>query len=618
MEEVRQLKTIDVLSMGRVGVDLYAEQLNVPLSQVSSFKKYLGGSPGNISVGCRRLGLESALFSAVGADDMGTYLLDTLKQEDVNIESVSRKENHLTALAFLGISPPSDFPLLFYRQDCADMQLAACDINTALIEKCRVLQFSGTGISTESMRKVTAASIEIARSTQAKIIFDLDYRPVLWGQCSPLDSKNRFVANSNVTQYYQQFLGLCDVIVGTDEELMIAGGSENIETAIKNIRALSNAAIVYKKGLEGSEVHILEPESKVIHADTFPVKVLNTLGAGDAFMSGLLYGLLKESDNWLQALSYGNACGAIVSSRHGCAPAMPTLAELEYFINQYPSKGGAVIEHLNHTNQINTPLITAPETGFNYGYNSIVSLEDGYQTGMNFGSVKLHKGETYFINAPLETAALLLYGNVTFDYQQQKKKVYRRSYFDEAPYVLHGPQNMQIAIVAHSEAELLIMQTPNSCEFQPLLFDSENMLENEHRGMGLLDDVSYRMVRTVFDKRNRVESNLVVGEIITFQGRWSSCPPHHHPQPEIYHYRFSEPQGFAFAENGKEALKVHHNETLVIQDQKTHAHATAPGYALYTLWFIRHLQDNPYIVPDFEPEHDWCRYPTANKRVWKG
>jgi 5-dehydro-2-deoxygluconokinase len=142
-------------------------------------------------------------------------------------------------------------------------------------------------------------------------------------------------------------------------------------------------------------------------------------------------------------------------------------------------------------------------------------------------------------------------------------------------------------------------------------------LEIDHRGKDLLENTSYRVVRTVFDKRNRPKANLVVGEIVTFQGRWSSYPSHYHAQPEIYHYRFSEPQGYALGENGENILRIEHNDTYQIAEGQTHAHCTAPGYTLYTLWFIRHLVNNPYLIPTFKPEHAWTRESSANKRVWK-
>ncbi len=609
-------KTIDAIAMGRVAVDLYAEQLNTPLSQVESFKKYLGGSLGNISVGSSRLGLRAALISKVGKDAMGEFLLETLRQENINTDSVKQTADYLTGLAMLGITPPSTFPLLFYRENCADMQLTIDDLDANQIAKARYLVISGTGLSTESMRQTTRKAIELAEYSNTKIILDCDFRPVLWKLCSAEDAQNRYVEDAGVSQYYQSFVSGCDIIVGTDEELMIAGGADDIFAAINNIRAITDAAIVYKKGLEGSEVHL--SDGKIIHADTFPVEVLNTLGAGDAFMSGLLLGLV-DNQPWQQTLSYGNACGAIVSNRHGCAPAMPSKEELMHFIQQYPDRGSEVLSDLpnNDAKTAMPPLIQA-KAGFDMGLNRIVSRYDSYQTGMNFSVLKLDQGEQFIVDDGLETAALLLYGQVNFSWANNQQTVIRHSYFDEAPFVLHTPQSQSIRIDAISACELLVMQTDNQTEFESKLFDQNSMLENEHRGQGLLDDVSYRIVRTVFDKRNRPESNLVVGEIITFQGRWSSCPPHYHPQPEIYHYRFSEPQGFAFAEDGHKALKVRHNETLVIQNQKTHAHATAPGYALYTLWFVRHLYKKPYIAPNFVKEHDWCRYPNANQRVWRG
>ncbi len=329
---------------------------------------------------------------------------------------------------------------------------------------------------------------------------------------------------------------------------------------------------------------------------------------------------MVQDKGWQQALAYANASGAIVSSRHGCAPAMPTVDELNYFIEHYHTEGPAIVSSapLQQDNPAlkSSPLIKTPQ-GFPMGETSLVTMDDAYQTGMNFKVIKLNQGERYELTAPLENAALLMTGAVSFQWGDNSQEVKRRSYFDEDPFVLHTPRDLKSAVVALTDCEILLMQTENDVIFSPTLFDSETMFESERRGRGLLDDASYRIVRTVFDKRNRPESNLVVGEIITFQGHWSSCPPHYHPQPEIYHYRFSEPQGFAFAEDGDDALKVYHNDTLVILDNKTHAHATAPGYALYTLWFIRHLKDNPYIMPDFKKEHDWTRFDTANQRVWQ-
>ena len=259
-------------------------------------------------------------------------------------------------------------------------------------------------------------------------------------------------------------------------------------------------------------------------------------------------------------------------------------------------------------------LIRNPQ-GFPEGLTSIIKMDD--QAGMNFSCLRLRQGEHYEIKPSLESVHLLMVGKIIFSFPHQSKIVERTGYFEENPIALHCDAHTKAHLEALTDCEVLIIETQNNETFEPILFEKNNLLEVHHRGKNLLEDTSYRIVRTIFDKRNRQKSNLVLGEIITFQGGWSSFPSHHHPQSEIYHYRFSEPQGFAFGENGEEALKIRHYDTYKIASGKTHAHATSPGYALYTLWFIRHLPENPYHVPTFSSEHEWLREESANKRAWK-
>ena len=262
-------------------------------------------------------------------------------------------------------------------------------------------------------------------------------------------------------------------------------------------------------------------------------------------------------------------------------------------------------------------IIRNNKTNYEYGYNAITTLNDKYKSGMNFGVLKLRKNQSYTLTSNLEGAYLLMTGSVVFKYDDNEVEAFRTSYFNEDPFVLHLAANSHGEIVAKTDCEFMVMQTENDAKFESKFYDGSNMLESERRGKGLLEDSSYRIVRTVFDKRNSPDSNLVVGEIITFSGHWSSCPPHFHKQPEIYYYRFSEPQGFGIGEDGEDIKRILHNDTMVILDEKEHAHSTAPGYALYTLWFIKHLKDDPYIVPTFKKEHDWARHDSANARVWK-
>lgn len=610
-------KEIDVICMGRVAVDLYAEQMHCHLSDVSSFKKYLGGSPGNISVGSSRLGLKSALFSCVGKDDMGVFLKKTLQKEGVNTQLLYETDKFLTALVILGINPPSHFPLLFYRDNCADMQLHPVQARHELFQKTKLFQFSGTGISTEKMRAATLEAIKQAKANDVVVVLDIDFRPVLWGLTPPCDGETRYIKSDAVTKVYQTFLPFCDLIVGTDEELMIAAGADLADEAIVQIKSLCEANIVYKKGLSGSEIH-LHYDDDVIMQKAYEVDVYNTLGAGDAFMSGLLYGILNDA-TWLETLSYANVAGAIVSARHGCAPDMPTEEELVYFLSHYDKRGKDIVfDSILKREKVEpkrSPLVKHANS-FQDGKTDVIRKDDSYQTGMNFSVLKLRQGESYTLTTSLESAYLLMTGKVTFHYHEKSRTVNRQSYFKDTPYALHMAAHTISHVEALTDAELLIIQAENEATFEPILFDETNMLENEHRGKGLLDDTAYRIVRTIFDKRNRPASNLVLGEIITFSGRWSSSPPHTHLQPELYHYRFSEPKGFAFSEDGEEALKVHHNDTLVIQNEKAHAHCSAPGYALYTMWCIRHLESQAYTVPDFEEAHDWARFDSSQMRVF--
>ncbi|GAB4221746.1 MAG: 5-dehydro-2-deoxygluconokinase [Francisella sp.] len=331
----------DIICMGRVGVDLYASQIGSPLKDVQTFNKYLGGSPGNISVGSAKLGLKSALFSGVGTDEMGKFLKQELQKHNVDTSMVADFNDYLTALVILGIQPPSTFPLIFYRNDCADMQLQKKHINEEKIKQSKAFLFSGTCISTESMRETTRAALNICKKHGVAVIFDVDYRPVLWGLASKGDGETRYRESSFVSSIYQEFLPYCDLVVGTDEELCIASGCSDPILSIENIQKSSEADVVYKTGLDGSEVHLYS-EKEVIKVPAFVVDTFNTLGAGDAYLSGLLSGILK-GESWSQALEYANAAGAIVCSRHGCAPAMPNKDELLYFINGYKNKGKDIV-----------------------------------------------------------------------------------------------------------------------------------------------------------------------------------------------------------------------------------------------------------------------------------
>lgn len=260
-------------------------------------------------------------------------------------------------------------------------------------------------------------------------------------------------------------------------------------------------------------------------------------------------------------------------------------------------------------------LIRGPAPG--PGYSPITRAgEATADTGLDFGVLRLHPGEAHRVQGGRETAALLMDGEVTFSLGGERLTRRRGSLFDEDPVVLHLDGRAGLEITSTGGCELALLRTENRRGFATRLFEGDGLLQrSEHRGRGLLDETAHRIVRTVFDRRNRPESNLVLGEVITFPGRWSSYPPHHHPQPEIYHYRFTDPRGYGHSELGDEVLRVRHGDTVKILDGQDHAQAAAPGYGMYYLWAIRHLPDDPYTVPELTEEHRWLLEPDAP--VWR-
>jgi 5-dehydro-2-deoxygluconokinase len=328
-------RTRDLVCIGRAAVDLYGEQIGSRLEDVQTFAKYLGGSPTNTAVGASRLGLVVGMISRVGDEHNGRFVRESLIREGVDVSHLSTDPQRLTALVFLGIKDADTFPLLFYRQQCADMGLTVADIDENYIASARAVLISGTHLSHPDTRAACLKAMHAARAAGTRVVLDIDYRPVLWGLTSPGLGEQRYVASDAVSQQLQMILPLCDLIVGTEEEVHIAGGSDDSLTALRRIREFSSALIVMKRGPMGCVAYagaIPAHLSDGVCGQGFPVEVFNVLGAGDAFMAGLLRGWVRD-EPLPDALRYANACGAIVVSRHGCAPAMPSWKELGHFIN---------------------------------------------------------------------------------------------------------------------------------------------------------------------------------------------------------------------------------------------------------------------------------------------
>ncbi|MEH3093152.1 MAG: 5-dehydro-2-deoxygluconokinase [Agrobacterium cavarae] len=327
------VKTLDLITIGRSSVDLYGAQIGGRLEDMSSFNKYIGGSPTNIAAGAARLGLKSAVITRVGDEHMGRFIREQLVREGVDIRGVQTDKERLTALVILGIRDQQQFPLIFYRENCADMALSEDDIDPAFIAEANCVCATGTHLSHPRTEAAVLKALRLARDSGAKTALDIDYRPNLWGVAGHGDGESRFVESAKVTQKLQSTLNLFDLIVGTEEEFHIAGGSTDTLEALRAVRAVSNATLVCKRGPMGAVVFPGDIPASLDDGESgegFPIEVFNVLGAGDGFMAGLFRGWLRGED-WPTTLKYANACGAFAVSRHGCTPAYPSWEELQYF-----------------------------------------------------------------------------------------------------------------------------------------------------------------------------------------------------------------------------------------------------------------------------------------------
>lgn len=343
----------DVICMGRAAVDLYGDQVGGRLEDMQSFSKYLGGSPANTAVGGARLGLKPAMLTRVGDEHNGRFVRETLAAEGVDVSRVKTDPKRLTALVFLGIRDKETFPLVFYRENCADMGIAAQDFDAAFIGSATGLLLSGTHLSQPATYEACRAAAAMAKERGTKVILDIDYRPVLWGLTAPGLGEQRFIASDQVSAHVQTLIPSCDLVVGTEEEIHIAGGSTDTLTALRRLRELTPGTLVVKRGPMGCvafEGAIPDDIEKGLKGPGFPVEVFNVLGAGDAFMAGFLRGWLR-GEPLERCCTWANACGAIVVSRHGCAPAMASWEELQHFIaNGSPTRRlreDAGLEHLH-------------------------------------------------------------------------------------------------------------------------------------------------------------------------------------------------------------------------------------------------------------------------------
>ncbi len=333
-------KKYDVITFGRSSIDLYSQNIGASFNDIEGFDAFVGGSPLNIAVACARLGVNASLLTAVGNDKVGGFIIDFLNREGVNTHCIPVKDSARSSAVILGIEPPDKFPLVFYRDNAADSQITIDDVLNAQIQNYKILLINGTALNVEPSRSATFYASEIAEKNNVDVVLDLDFRADQWHDYRAFGLMVRAI------------LPKVKIAIGTEEEILAANMNSasqvsikdqqisapkitgDITASIKQLLSLGIEILLVKRGSEG--VSIYKKDGTREDVAGFPVEVLNVLGAGDAFAGGFLYGILQGWD-LKKACRMGNASGAQVVTKKGCANFMPTLEESLKFISE---KGG--------------------------------------------------------------------------------------------------------------------------------------------------------------------------------------------------------------------------------------------------------------------------------------
>ena len=313
-------RPLDVLCLGRAGVDLYAAQKNTPLEAVTQFNKSVGGSPANIATAVARLGGNSGVISVVANDGLGRSVVQFLQRNGVKTDGIKTSQDRaLTSLALTEMQP-TDCQVVIYRQNAADLQLSPSDIDPAYVASSKVLLLTGTAFSAEPSRAACFHAMACARAAGTLVVLDLDYRPYGW--------RGEDEAAATLVEASLQ----CDLLIGNLEEFAILLKGLPPETGAQNLLTPSLQTVIVKNGAQGCQVFTYE--GQVYRQGIFRVAAQKPMGSGDAFAGAVLWALCQGHE-WPQALAYGAAAAAINVSRDTCADAMPSLAELSDFMAQH-------------------------------------------------------------------------------------------------------------------------------------------------------------------------------------------------------------------------------------------------------------------------------------------
>jgi 5-dehydro-2-deoxygluconokinase len=317
-------KSMDFIGMGRLCIDLNANEIHRPMEETVTFTKYVGGSPANIVTGLARLGMKTGFIGRVADDQMGRFILQYLKKNHIDTTHViTDPSGSVTGLSFTEIKSPTNCSILMYRDNVADLKLAPQDVDESYIKNAKALLISGTALAKSPSREAIYLALHYARKHGVMVFFDLDYRPYTWS--SPEET----------AIYYHLAAEKSDCIIGTREEFAIMDGFEQVssedDVPVKKWFGYHAKIVVVKHGSKGSKAYTKEGD--VFHAKTFPANIVKTFGAGDAYAANFIYGLLSGFPID-RAMEYGSAAASIVISSHSCSDAMPTLEELEQYIEE--------------------------------------------------------------------------------------------------------------------------------------------------------------------------------------------------------------------------------------------------------------------------------------------
>jgi 5-dehydro-2-deoxygluconokinase len=319
-----EAKSMDFIAIGRLCIDLNANEINRPMEETMTFTKYVGGSPANITIGMARMGMKTGFIGKVANDQMGRFIVDYLQKNQIDTSNVvTDQTGGLTGLTFTEIKSPTDCSILMYRENAADLKLAPSEVLEEYVAQAKVVLISGTALAQSPSREAVFLTLDYARKHGAIIVFDIDYRPYTW------------TSREETAVYYNLAAEKCDVIIGTREEFDMM---ERFEGSVTNDAATAgkwfdyNAQIVViKHGKDGSIAYTKDGESH--KGAIFPAKVIKTFGAGDSYAAGFLYGLMQ---GWevSASMEFGGAAASIVISSHSCSDAMPTVEQVKTYIER--------------------------------------------------------------------------------------------------------------------------------------------------------------------------------------------------------------------------------------------------------------------------------------------